>query len=94
MRYCYCVYEHATMLAIIQAALRLSNLKDEVYVELEIISPVDSASRIRPEKGINFPDSNLNVPSITSEDTNNLDFVVKHATAVVLSFVRRPQESL
>src|SRR5215469_11456053 len=62
------------------------------YVELEIISPVDSASSIRPEKGINFPDSDLNVPSITSEDINNLDFVVKHATAVALSFVHRPQD--
>jgi pyruvate kinase len=34
----------------------------------------------------------LNVPSITSEDINNLDFVVKHATAVALSFVHRPQD--
>jgi pyruvate kinase len=40
---------------------------NEDYVELEIISPVDSTSRIRPEKGINFPDSHLNVPSITPE---------------------------
>jgi pyruvate kinase len=65
---------------------------NEDYVELEIISPVDSASKIRPEKGINFPDSDLNVPSITSEDINKLDFVVKHATAVALSFVHRPQD--
>ena len=65
---------------------------NEDYVELEIISPTDSASKIRPEKGINFPDSDLNVPSITSEDINNLDFVVKHATAVALSFVQRPQD--
>jgi pyruvate kinase len=65
---------------------------NEDYVDLEIISPVDTASKIRPEKGINFPDSDLNVPSITSEDINNLDFVVKHATAVALSFVHRPQD--
>ena len=65
---------------------------NEDYVELEIISPIDSSSKIRPEKGINFPDSDLNVPSITSEDINNLDFVVKHATAVALSFVHRPQD--
>ena len=32
-------------------------------------------------KDINFPDSDLNVPLITSEDINNSDFVVKHATA-------------
>ena len=65
---------------------------NEDYVELEILSPTDSASKIGLEKGINFPDSDLNVPSITSEDINNLDFVVKYATALALSFVHRPQD--
>ena len=65
---------------------------NEDYIELEITSPVDSTSKIRPEKGLNFPDSALNVPAITSEDINNLDFVVKHATAVALSFVHRPED--
>jgi hypothetical protein len=55
---------------------------NEGYVELEITSPIDSTSKVRPGKGLNFPDSDLNLPSITSEDINNLDFVVKHATAV------------
>ena len=41
---------------------------NEDYVELEIISPVDSTSRIRPEKGINFPDSDLS-PPITIKST-------------------------
>lgn len=43
---------------------------NEDYIELEITSPVDGTSKIRPEKGLNFPDSALNVPSITSEDIN------------------------
>jgi pyruvate kinase len=65
---------------------------NEDYIELEITSPVDGTSKIRPEKGLNLPDSALNIPSVTSEDINNLDFVAKHATAVALSFVHRPQD--
>ena len=65
---------------------------NEDYIELEITSPVDGTSKIRPEKGLNLPDSALNIPSVTSEDINNLDFVAKHATAVALSFVHRPED--
>ena len=49
-------------------------------------------SKIRPEKGLNFPDSAINLPALTSEDINNLDFIVKHATTVALSFVHRPED--
>jgi pyruvate kinase len=65
---------------------------NEDYIELEITSSADSTSKIRPEKGLNFPDSDLDLPSVTSEDINNLDFVVKHATAVALSFVHSPRD--
>lgn len=75
----------------IGAVVRSSSTEDE-YLELYITSPMDSAAKIRPEKGLNFPDSNLNLPALTSEDMNNLDFVAKHATAVALSFVHRPQD--
>ena len=34
----------------------------------------------------------MKVPAVTPEDINTLDFVVKHATAVALSFVHRPQD--
>jgi pyruvate kinase len=57
------------------------------HLELEILSPSDTTAKIKPEKGLNFPDSNLNLPALTSEDTDNLDFIVKNATAVGLSFV-------
>lgn len=68
----------------ISSIVRSSN--DE-YLELEILSPSDTTAKIKPEKGLNFPDSNLNLPALTPEDINNLDFIVKNATAVGLSFV-------
>ncbi|MGE5661763.1 MAG: pyruvate kinase [Ignavibacteriales bacterium] len=59
----------------------------EEHLELEILSPSDTTAKIKPEKGLNFPDSNLNVPALTSKDIDNLEFIVNNATAVGLSFV-------
>ena len=60
-------------------AVVLSTSSEE-YIELEITSPMEGTSKIRPEKGLNLPDSALNLPALTTEDIKNLDFVVKHAT--------------
>ena len=56
------------------------------YLELEILS-ISGSTRIRAEKGLNFPDSNLQLPAMTTEDIKNLSFIVRNATAVGLSFV-------
>ena len=73
-------------------AIVTNSPSNEDYVELEITYPVDSTSKIRPEKGLNFPNSSFSLPALTSQDINNLDFVVEHATAVALSFVHRPED--
>lgn len=44
--------------------------------------------KLRPEKGINLPDTYLNLPSLTEEDLELLPFVIKHADIVGYSFVR------
>jgi pyruvate kinase len=48
--------------------------------------------KLRAEKGINLPDTSTTVPSLTMEDRRALPFVVRHADAVSLSFVRRPED--
>ncbi|MGB7954144.1 MAG: pyruvate kinase, partial [Candidatus Nitrosopolaris sp.] len=73
----------------IEAVVRLSN---EEYLELEIISPKGTISKIKSNKGINFPDSSLKMPALTSDDIRNLGFVVAHADMVGLSFVHRPED--
>lgn len=62
------------------------------YLELEITSPTDSVAMIKPEKGLNFPDSEIGLSALTEEDVKNLEFIVQHATAVGLSFVHRAQD--
>jgi pyruvate kinase len=49
-----------------------------------------SGSRLRADKGINFPGSDIKLHGLTEADRGNLPFVVEHADAVSLSFVRNP----
>ena len=62
------------------------------YLELEVLSPTDTPASIKPEKGLNFPDSSLNIPALTEDDKKNLDFVTRYSTAVGLSFVHRAED--
>lgn len=59
---------------------------------LEVVRTQRPLAKLRPEKGINLPDTDTDVPSLTDEDRKALDFVAKHADAVSLSFVRRPED--
>jgi pyruvate kinase len=44
-------------------------------------------SKLRSAKGINLPDSQLDIKALTEEDINNLAFIAEHADAVEMSFV-------
>jgi pyruvate kinase len=48
--------------------------------------------KLRPAKGLNFPDSKLALPSLTDKDLEDLKFVVAHADMVGLSFVRSAED--
>ncbi|MDP3433481.1 MAG: pyruvate kinase, partial [Bacteroidota bacterium] len=45
-------------------------------------------TKLKKEKGINLPDTHLQLPSLTEEDVSNLPFIAKHADIVGYSFVR------
>ncbi|WP_243137520.1 pyruvate kinase [Heliorestis convoluta] len=68
--------------------------KKEGYVELEVTHPEERPVHIRPEKGLNFPDTTINLPALTDKDRQDLSFIVKHADAVALSFIHSPQDLL
>lgn len=73
----------------IGAIVRSSNKE---YLDLEITSPKGTIADIRPNKGMNFPDSAVKLPALTPQDLRNLEFVVKYADMVGLSFVHRPED--
>jgi pyruvate kinase len=59
---------------------------------IEITHAKTSGSRLRADKGINFPKSDIELLGLTETDRSNLEFVVNHADAVSLSFVRKPTD--
>jgi len=49
-------------------------------------------SRLRNDKGINFPDSTLTVPALTAKDLDDLAFATEHADLLSYSFVHSPAD--
>jgi len=61
-------------------------------VEVKITHAPPGGAKLGAEKGINIPDSNLNVASLTPADLENLEFIVKHADILGYSFVRTEED--
>lgn len=62
-----------------------------VLVRVETV-PEERGYKLKPEKGVNFPDSELQVPALTDEDRALLPFVARHADGVEFSFVQTPED--
>lgn len=61
-----------------------------VVLEVDKVAP--QGKKLRAEKGLNFPDSQLQIRSLTDKDCQDLDFVVRHADLVGYSFVQQPAD--
>ena len=59
---------------------------DVIAVRITDIPP--SGAKLGAAKGINLPDTTLNLPALTDDDLDDLPFIVQYADAVSLSFVR------
>ena len=68
----------------------VSNDGDEIEIEISHAPP--SGARLRAEKGINFPDTDLGVGALTEKDLTDLRAVVGFVDMVALSFLRRPED--
>ncbi len=56
---------------------------------VEITQARDSGEKLLADKGINLPDSHLDLDGMTAMDIEHLEFVARNADMVGLSFVRR-----
>ncbi len=63
---------------------------DSLEIEVEKAKP--TGSRLRADKGINFPNTDIRMPGLTEQDRKDLEFAVRNADAASLSFVRRPSD--
>jgi pyruvate kinase len=64
--------------------------KDRVGIRIIRIS--SSKGQIKAEKGINFPDTALNIPSLTEFDKRCLPFIYENADLIGYSFVKSKED--
>jgi pyruvate kinase len=68
----------------------LSNGQSSILLEVTHASP--KGCKLRPEKGLNFPNTVLSLSPLTEKDLDDLDFVAAHADIIGYSFVQRPDD--
>lgn len=61
-------------------------------VRVRITNAAEGGSRLRSDKGINLPKTELRLPPITRKDIRDLEFVTKHADLVGYSFMRAAKD--
>lgn len=65
---------------------------DGEVIAVEITHTSAKGGRLRPEKGINLPDTELNVSALTDKDLEDLRAVVSYADLIGYSFVSTPAD--
>nr|NQU94179.1 hypothetical protein [Bacteroidota bacterium] len=60
---------------------------DANEIGVKILNAKDLGSKLKAEKGINLPETNLSFSGLTEKDLEDLQFVALHADAVNISFV-------
>ena len=61
---------------------------DGEEITLRVTQAGPRGAKLKAEKGVNFPDTELDVPALTAEDLSHIPFVARHADLVNMSFVR------
>ncbi len=70
------------------------HLNDGACIEMAVTQVPPAGGKLRAEKGINFPDTDLGLEALTGKDLADLAEVVQFADIVALSFVRSPEDVL
>jgi pyruvate kinase len=64
--------------------------KDRIRIEVTAVAR--GTAKLRGVKGINLPETDLELPALTSKDVEDLGFVARNADMVALSFVQRAED--
>ena len=74
---------------------KIEGMVKEIHADhliIEITNAKKKGGKLKADKGINFPNSNLGVSGLTKKDKTDLKFVVQHADAVNFSFVNNKED--
>ena len=94
----YVSYPNLTTDAKVGERIFLDDGKMEVKVksilnEKDVLVSITIGGTLMPKKGVNLPDSELTMPSMTEKDYADLEFIIENNLDwVALSFVRRKQD--
>ena len=61
-------------------------------IEVKITHARPNGSKLRSDKGVNLPQSNLTLPALTEKDLDDLQFIARHSDMVGYSFVRNASD--
>ncbi|MEO1653253.1 MAG: pyruvate kinase, partial [Bacteroidota bacterium] len=61
-------------------------------IQIKITHARQEGDKLKSEKGINLPQSNLRLRGLTSKDKEDLRFVVRQADIINMSFVNEPED--
>jgi pyruvate kinase len=70
----------------------VGNHREQPGLLLEVTNTSPKGVKLKPEKGMNFPDTVLDLNPLTEQDLTDLDFVAVHADIIGYSFVQRPSD--
>jgi len=72
---------------------KLEVVVKEITKNKEVKVTVTLGGTLLPKKGVNLPDTDISLPSLTEKDLADLDFILKQKVDwVALSFVRSPKD--
>jgi pyruvate kinase len=72
---------------------KLEVVVKEITKEKDVKVEVTLGGLLLPKKGVNLPDTNISLPSLTEKDLADLDFILTQKVDwVALSFVRKPND--
>jgi pyruvate kinase len=60
--------------------------------EVEIVAARAKGPRLKPDKGVNLPSTELDLPPLTASDLEDLDVIAREADLVGFSFVQRVED--
>src|SRR5262249_41411699 len=61
-------------------------------LEVEVTQVREGGEKLGADKGINLPDSELNLPALTAQDLEDLEVATQYADMIGLSFVQAPAD--
>jgi len=65
---------------------------DAGHLQIRITRTNKPEERLAGDKGVNLPDSHLNLPALSTKDLQDLEFAARHADMIGLSFTNSPDD--